>query len=131
MLARLGRSQAVRYLTVSVLNNGTDYAIFGLLYGLLGVPIQIANGAGYLVGTTLSYLLNKTWTFEQRLDDGQHVKQIAFFVIANIVGIGVSTALISLYSLVLNPWIAKVLTTLSLAIYFFVVSKFVVFREVR
>jgi putative flippase GtrA len=54
--------QALRFLTVGALTALVDFAAYRLLL-LLDVPITPAKAAGFVLGTTLSYLLNRAWTF--------------------------------------------------------------------
>lgn len=59
MLAR----QARRFVLVGGLAAVLDYGSYRLLL-LLDVPIDPAKAIGFVLGTTLSYLLNRSWTFE-------------------------------------------------------------------
>lgn len=56
------RTQAVRFLLVGVGTAVTDFATYRLLL-VLGVAITPAKATGFVVGTTLSYLVNRAWTF--------------------------------------------------------------------
>ena len=55
--------QFARYLLVGLLNTGLGYAIiFGCMYGL-GLSPVLSNALGYGFGVTISYWLNRTFTF--------------------------------------------------------------------
>lgn len=56
------RTQAVRFLLVGAGTAVADFATYRLLL-MLDVPVTPAKAAGFMVGTTLSYLLNRAWTF--------------------------------------------------------------------
>lgn len=56
------RTQAVRFLLVGAGTAVADFGTYRLLL-LLDVPVTPAKAAGFIVGTTLSYLLNRAWTF--------------------------------------------------------------------
>ncbi len=56
------RTQAVRFLLVGAGTAVTDFATYRLLLAL-GVAITPAKATGFVVGTTLSYLVNRAWTF--------------------------------------------------------------------
>lgn len=65
MTAALLRT-SVRFGTVGVLNTLASIAVIFSLKGLAGVPDLPANAAGYAVGLTCSFVLNKSWTFQQQ-----------------------------------------------------------------
>jgi putative flippase GtrA len=54
--------QARRFVVVGVLAALLDYGSYRLLL-LVDVPIDPAKAVGFILGTTLSYLLNRLWTF--------------------------------------------------------------------
>jgi len=56
------RAQVVRFVLVGAFTALTDYGSYRLMLAL-DVPINPAKAAGFVVGTTLSYLLNRAWTF--------------------------------------------------------------------
>ena len=56
------RGQAVRFVLVGAVTALADYGGYRLLLAL-DVPISPAKAVGFVVGTTLSYLLNRAWTF--------------------------------------------------------------------
>jgi putative flippase GtrA len=59
------RRQAGRFLVVGGVAAVLDYGSYRLLL-FLGTPIDPAKAGGFVLGTTLSYLLNRYWTFEAR-----------------------------------------------------------------
>lgn len=56
------RTQAVRFLLVGAGTAVADFGVYRLLL-LLGAPVTPAKAVGFVVGTTLSYLVNRAWTF--------------------------------------------------------------------
>ena len=56
------RAQAVRFVLVGAFTALADYGSYRLLLAL-DVAISPAKAGGFVVGTTLSYLLNRAWTF--------------------------------------------------------------------
>ncbi len=125
--ARAATHRLIRYGLVGMANNGIDYASFALLYGLAGLPVQIAHIPGYVAGTALSFFLNKSWTFGQRIGDGQARRQALIFVVVNAIGLPVSIAILSLLTPLIGGWIAKLATTALMLVYYYVASKRVVF----
>ncbi len=55
--------QARRFVVVGGLAALVDYGSYRLLL-FADVPIDPAKAVGFILGTTLSYLLNRSWTFE-------------------------------------------------------------------
>jgi putative flippase GtrA len=55
--------QARRFVLVGGFAALVDYGSYRLLL-FLDVPIDSAKAVGFVLGTTLSYLLNRSWTFE-------------------------------------------------------------------
>ena len=68
----------VKFLLVGVINTlvGTG-TMFGL-YNCLGCSYWVSSAGNYIVGSIVSYFLNKYFTFQDRQKSG---KQIAIFVI--------------------------------------------------
>lgn len=58
--------QAVRFGLVGLINTGAGLlAIYAVLYFGRTGPV-IANAVGYIIGLTVSFVLNRLWTFEDR-----------------------------------------------------------------
>jgi putative flippase GtrA len=58
--------QAVRFGLVGLINTGVGLlAIYAVLYFGRAGPV-IANAIGYAIGLTVSFVLNRLWTFEDR-----------------------------------------------------------------
>ena len=57
------KTQIVRFLVTGVLSAVVDFSItIALQYGL-DVQLSLAKAAGFVVGTTVAYLINRRWTF--------------------------------------------------------------------
>lgn len=96
------------------------YAIFGLLgassdllvYSILvmgSVPYLSANVVGYSLGTSISFLLNRTYTFKSR--DYPLVRFVSYFLVA-LTGLSVSSTLLQFFidGLGIADSVAKLLT---------------------
>ena len=82
-----------RFATVGVLNTVIDFLLFGILTIGLGVQVALANTISYSAGIANSYAWNRNWTFSDRRSDrwaGESLK----FVLANLGGLGVNTAIV-------------------------------------
>jgi len=58
--------QLIRFLATGVLNTAVGLGINVLLYHVAGFPDAAANFAGYAVGLTVSFIVNRSWTFRSR-----------------------------------------------------------------
>jgi putative flippase GtrA len=57
------KTQIVRFLATGVLSAVFDFSItIALQYGL-GLQLSVAKAVGFVVGTTVAYLINRRWTF--------------------------------------------------------------------
>jgi putative flippase GtrA len=66
-----------RYLLVGLLNTGLGYAIiFGCMYGL-GLSPVLSNALGYGLGMSISYFLNRSFTFRAKHTDKTTVAKFA------------------------------------------------------
>jgi len=88
----LGR-QAGRFLAVGALTALVDFATYRLLL-LLDVPITPAKAAGFVLGTALSYLLNRAWTFGA----GQHAvgRFLALYAVTLVLNVATNAAAVAL-----------------------------------
>ena len=71
----------LKFLLVGIINTLVGNGVMFLLYNLFGVGYGISTAANYIVGSVVSYFLNKYYTFKQTQ---KSVKEVIRFVI-NIV----------------------------------------------
>jgi putative flippase GtrA len=60
----------VKFLLVGVANTGVGLSVIWIVKEILGASDAVSNMTGYVVGVTVSFLLNKRWTFGFRGDGG-------------------------------------------------------------
>ena len=70
-----------KFLLVGVINTLVGNGVMFLLYNLCGVGYGISTAANYIVGSIVSYFLNKYYTFKQTK---KSIKEVIRFII-NIV----------------------------------------------
>jgi putative flippase GtrA len=87
--------QASRFVVVGVLAALLDYGSYRLLL-LADVPIDPAKAVGFVLGTTLSYLLNRSWTFGAA--GRAHVvgRFVALYATTLAINVGVNAVLVRL-----------------------------------
>jgi len=90
----LGR-QALRFLAVGGVTALVDFVTYRALL-LLDLPITPAKAAGFMLGTALSYVLNRAWTFRA----GQHAvhRFLGLYSLTLVLNVAVNAAGVALLS---------------------------------
>ena len=109
---------------IGVLSDITLYALFIIL----GINYQIANAAGYLIGTLLSFILNRHYTFDVK--DYMFKRLITFLSIASVGYICSAFLLYIFVQLVgIHAILAKVLTLGLVLMIQFTLNKRITFKK--
>ena len=115
------------YAFMGVLNTAVDFIMFFVMYELVGLPIEISQGIGFLCGSVNGFMLNSNLTFLE----GKGRTKGQFF---QYVGVDVVLVLLSSWTIGLLEdcgvpvLLNKVLVTLATGLIHYVVFKLVVFR---
>lgn len=121
------RTQVLRFLLVGVGTALADYGVYRLLLAL-DVTVTPAKTAGFVVGTTLSYLVNRAWTFEaEHHAVGRFLAVYALTLVANLlVNAGALALLAGMGGSITIAWLLAqaVASTIN-----FLGMRFVVFAE--
>ncbi len=125
--------QFLRFGLVGIANTGMCLAIVWTLRDGFGVPVWVASIAGYAVAMVQSYLINRFWTFNGpdgggALPAGQ---QIGRFVIANLLCLGLFTAITSLLEPGAGVRIASLIAQVPTTLVSFALLRFFVFAGPR
>ena len=72
----------MRFLAVGVFNTVVGLGTIFVAQVILGLGPVIANAAGYVTGVTVSFLLNKRWTFRFRGESGASLARFITVFIA-------------------------------------------------
>ncbi|MFA7249264.1 MAG: GtrA family protein [Dehalococcoidia bacterium] len=83
--------EVVRYGIVGVSGIAVDLGLLALLYEVFGVPLLVANVLSFSGAVASNYRLNSYWTFRSR-NRRSHVAGGALFLLAALVGLGISEA---------------------------------------
>jgi putative flippase GtrA len=85
----------VKFLLVGILNTLTGSAIMFALYNLAGWDYWPASAANYIVGSILSFFLNKYWTFKvQRWTFSLVIVFIINIIVCYLLAYGIAKPLI-------------------------------------
>lgn len=101
-------SEFGRFLVVGVANSAIGYAvIFGLMLGLRWSP-EASNVAGYAVGLSVSFLLNRFYTFRSRAKPiGEAARFLIVFGLSFALNLAVLTFLVRVVGT--QDWLAQVI----------------------
>ena len=90
----------VKFLLVGVVNTLVGLGVIWITKEMLGASDTAGNLTGYTVGVTVSFLLNKQWTFRFRGDRGASLPRfLAVFVISYSANLATVLSLVRLTSL--------------------------------
>jgi putative flippase GtrA len=85
--------QFIKYSLVGVLNTMVDFGVYISLTRFAGLHFLLANAVSFLVAVTLSFWLNRRWTFRDRIGDRR--RQYMFFFLINLIALGLNEALLA------------------------------------
>lgn len=121
------QGQMVRFLLVGVANTMVGLGTIWSLIGLAGWDDLPANAAGYIVGLTCSFLLNRRWTFAHTGAWWQALWR--FMVVFGVAYTANLAAMIALRDgLHLDRYMSHALATVPYTLLFFLGSRLFAFR---
>jgi putative flippase GtrA len=112
-----GIIRLTRYGVVGLVTNAVVYVIFVIMIWF-GMKPLLASGLCYAIGLTLSYLINRRWTFDST---GNHSSDLPRFLAAYGLGLGVTLLSMTILLGFLIPQLAQLVTIVitAVAIYIF------------
>lgn len=119
--------QALRFGLVGVANTAVGLTVIFGAMSLLEMPPLWANLAGYIVGLTVSFVLNARWTFRSRVVPTRAARFMAAFGVSYVLNVAVLTSAVHGG---INVYLSQILAAVSYSLAFFVLSKFFVFRSI-
>jgi len=126
--ATLSMKQFIKYFTVGVFNTVFGYfIIFGCMY-LLSLSPEVSNVVGYLTGLTVSYVLNRNYTFESKQKPSQEIwRFIAVFIVAYTLNFLVLILLI--HQLNFHEGLSQLVAGVFYVVSSFVMNKYYAFKK--
>ena len=122
--------QAVKFLSVGVLNTVLDASLYFVLTRWLGLSTlqTLAKGISYGAGILNSFYWNKSWTFKS---DAGTVAAFVPFALANLAALAINASVmhVCLNALALHEIVSLALATGSTFLWNFIISKFVIFKK--
>lgn len=119
-------AELIRYGVVGVTHNLLGYLVY-LLVTWLGADPKVAVAILYPIGTTVSYLANRRWTFNHK---GEVSQSMAKYVTMHLFGYCLNLAIITVGVDVLAfpHQLVQLFAMGFLAVLFFIMSKFLIFN---
>jgi putative flippase GtrA len=120
--------QFARFIVVGVANTLVALvAIFGAKW-FLGLGDVAANTIGYAIGLTVSFFLNRSWTFRHK---GGIARDAVYFLgcFAVSYAVNLATVLGLIHYLDTNSYLAQALGMPPYTVVFFLLSRYVAFRS--
>jgi putative flippase GtrA len=117
--------QFVTYNIVGIANTLVGFSIIFLLM-FAGVGATLSNAIGYAIGSILSYILNKKYTFKST--SNSKMQAVKFFM---VLGVSYLLNFVTLQWLLgfLNPYIAQLFSAVVYTLSSFLLAKFIVFKD--
>ena len=118
----------VRFVLVGLTNTAVGYLVIMLLhYGLDVEPVR-ANVGGYLIGTLLSYTLNRNFTFVSARPHAEALPRFGLAVVSCfLLNLMVLNLCLAIFLLPVS--LAQALAVCAYPIAFYFASRFLVFRS--
>ena len=131
MIKKLFTSEFVKYVFSGGAITATNFAVFYLLFSLLGVHYTVANIAALILSKTVGYLLNKLWVFQSKTAGfwGFIKEFAAFFATRGFTGLVDYFGLILLVEVFgLNKLMCKGFVMAAVIVLNYILGKFFVFK---
>lgn len=84
--------QFITFALIGVVNTGVSFGTYAFFTRVVGLQPLVANAAAFLIAVTVSFILNRRYTFKGSLGRLHH--QYGKFIAVNVVGLGFSELII-------------------------------------
>jgi len=101
------RIRAFRFAVVGGSNTLLDFGLFMLLNDRCHWGLVESNVVAYTVAVLNSFIWNRRWTFSVGRVGRNQLGDLALFVLGNLIGLGMSTALVVVLSPIIPSILAK------------------------
>jgi len=118
----------IRYGVVGLLGTALHFASVILLVEFARIDPVLASALGFLLVLVVSYILNRTWTFQSR---SRGTRQFLIYSIVSLIGLGLNCAImfISVHILKWNYLYGQCLVVIVVPISNFILNYFWTFRD--
>jgi putative flippase GtrA len=103
-----GGARARRFIVVGLVATTIDFSIFNLLFYQAGLALLVANTLSWTTAFSVSFFLNRNWTFADAKHQGAaHHQLLRYFITAGS-ALLLASAAIWLAALLVPAWAAKI-----------------------
>lgn len=123
------RKSFIKFIFSGCLSGGVDLLLLFVFHSLLKLDIVLSTSLAFILAFLISFSLQKFWTFRNYLS-GQTFQQLSLYLINALVGLFLNAFFMHLLVNTYNVWylLAQVIVNLVIAVWNFVIYKFVVFK---
>jgi len=118
--------QILKYLLVGIINTIVGYGIIFFLM-FVGVSPEVSNIVGYAVGISVSYVLNKIYTFQSKAHPKKEFPKFVLSLLASYT-LNFLTLVLCIHIFKVNPYISQIISGAVYTISGFVFLKYFAFR---
>ncbi|NLG47287.1 GtrA family protein [Gordonia sp. (in: high G+C Gram-positive bacteria)] len=91
------KTQVVRFILTGGFSALFDFGLTLLLQEVFGAPFWLAKAGGFILGTTIAYLINRRWTFRAEPSTARFAAVLVLYLVTFFVNIG-------LYNWLVHQW---------------------------
>ncbi|OUR78775.1 hypothetical protein A9Q83_06100 [Alphaproteobacteria bacterium 46_93_T64] len=121
--------QAFKFAITGILNTGIDFAIFFTLIYVVSVHFAVANTVAFLIAVTVSYIINKNWTFSDQNSGHKILSEWIHFTVISIGGFILATTLLFILDPYIHVGAAKIIATGASFIWNFTLTRFYLWKN--
>ncbi|MDD2257999.1 GtrA family protein [Candidatus Falkowbacteria bacterium] len=118
-----------RFLISSTVVGAVNLIFLFLFYDLLGLGLEFSTALAFILAFFVSFFLHRGWTF--KIQEKRIPKQMTLYFLNTLFTLGLNVILMHWLTNYLNIWylVSQVISNLTLGVYNFLISKFVIFKE--
>ncbi|MBM7368230.1 putative flippase GtrA [Gordonia hydrophobica] len=91
------KTQVLRFIVTGGFSAIFDFGLTVLLQQVFDQPFWLSKGAGFILGTTIAYLLNRRWTFRAEPSATRFIAVVVLYAVTFFVNMG-------LYNWLMHEW---------------------------
>ena len=91
------KTQLIRFVATGAGSAVLDFGLTLFLQYVVGAPFAVAKAFGFILGTTVAYLINRRWTFRAEPSAARFIAVLVLYAVTFVVNVG-------LYSWLSHLW---------------------------
>lgn len=123
------KTQIFRFVVTGGASGVVDFGLYALLLTVVGMPVHLAKGIGFITGTTTAYLFNRRWTFKASPSRLRFAAVVALYAVTFTVQLSINGWL---YTALPEQWwrvpLAFIVAQGTATVINFVVQRLVIFK---